>query len=258
MRAVTRAPARGYLIDIDGTLLADDLPIRGAAETMARLRDAGLPFRLLTNTTRRPRRAIAAVLEAAGLGVTVPEILTPALLARRLILDSERKGAVLLVPSEVFVDFTGVRHDAERPSWVVLGDLGRGFTWERLNGAFRFLRDGATLLALHKNRSWFAGKDGLVLDAGAFVAALEYATGCRAIVVGKPSAEFFRLALEDLGLPAREVVVVGDDPETDIAGGAAAGCRTALVRTGKAIEGRPASRGKKRPDRVIDSIADLL
>ena len=257
MRAATRAPARGYLIDIDGTLLADDLPIRGAAATLVRLRAAGLPFRLLTNTTRRPRRAIAAVLEAAGLGATAPEILTPALLARRLILDSDRKRAALLVPSEVFVDFAGVLHDEERPSWVVLGDLGRGFTWERLNGAFRFLRDGATLLALHKNRSWFAGKDGLVLDAGAFVAALEYATGCRAIVVGKPSTDFFRLALEDLGMPAGDVMVVGDDPETDIAGGAGAGCRTALVLTGKAAGTRPAIRGK-RPERVIDSIADLI
>ncbi|HKN47033.1 MAG TPA: TIGR01458 family HAD-type hydrolase, partial [Candidatus Polarisedimenticolia bacterium] len=83
----------------------------------------------------------------------------------------------------MFIDFAGIRRDEERPEWVVLGDLGRGFTWERLNYAFRFLRDGATLLALHKNPSWFAGKEGFVLDAGAFVAALEYATGCRALVV---------------------------------------------------------------------------
>lgn len=247
----------GYLLDIDGTLLSDDRAIPGASETLSWLRAKGLPFRLLTNTTRRSRRAIAAALGAAGIAAVVPEILTPALLARRLILDSGRTRAALLIPPEARADLDGVLEDDQRPDWVVLGDLGRGFTWRRLNEAFRCLRAGASLLALHKNRFWFAGADGWVLDAGAFVAALEYATGSRAVLVGKPSADFFRLALEEIGLPASKVAVVGDDADTDVAGGAAAGCRTVLVRTG-AFQAGPRPAAPPGPDRVIDSIADLL
>jgi len=246
---------RGLLLDIDGTLLVDDRPIAGAAETLMRLRAAGLPVRLMTNTSRRSRAAIARALRSAGLEVAVPEILTPAILARRMILDSDRKRALILIPPEARTDFDGV-DEGDRPDWVVVGDLGRGFTWEVLNGAFRALREGASLVALHKNRFWFAGEDGWVLDAGAFVAALEYATGMEAIVVGKPAAPFFQLALQDLRLPAEDVLVVGDDLETDIAGGAAAGCRTALVRTGKGA-GAPSPPGGPRPDSILESIADL-
>ena len=115
---------------------------------------------------------------------------------------------------------------------------------------------GARLLALHKNRVWDNGVDGVVLDAGPFVVALEYATGRTAELVGKPALPFFDLALADLGLPAGEVMVVGDDLEADCRGGAAAGCRTALVLSGK-TERAEAESARIRPDLVLDSVADL-
>jgi ribonucleotide monophosphatase NagD (HAD superfamily) len=110
---------------------------------------------------------------------------------------------------------------------------------------------------LHKNRFWHAGEErGWVLDAGPFVAALEYAAGVEAEIVGKPSGAFYELALADIGLPAGEVLVVGDDVVNDVRGGASAGCRTALVRTGKFEEGA-AARAGVRPDLMLDSMADL-
>jgi HAD superfamily hydrolase (TIGR01458 family) len=248
---------RGLLIDIDGTLLVDDRPVPGGAAALQRLRRDRLPFRLATNTTRRSRGAIAAVLRAAGLAVGAEAIVTPALLARRRILDSGRTAAALLIPDEARADLAGVRQEEDHPDWVVVGDLGRGFTWERLNGAFRALRAGAALIALQKNRCWYAGReDGWVLDAGALVAALEYAAGVEAEVVGKPAAAFFRLALEELGCPARDVLVVGDDAQTDGAGGAAAGCRTALVGTGRSAAALGHDSGFQ-PDWRLASIADL-
>ncbi len=96
-----------------------------------------------------------------------------------------------------------------------------------------------------------------MLDAGPFVAALEYAARTEAIVTGKPSPDFFRLALQEIGLPAAEVLVVGDDVETDGAGGRGAGCRVAIVRTGASPEGGAAP-GAFRPDLVAASVADLF
>jgi HAD superfamily hydrolase (TIGR01458 family) len=138
----------------------------------------------------------------------------------------------------------------ERPDYVLIGDLGEGFTYERLNGAFRHLMEGAELLALQKNRYWQTDV-GLSLDAGPFVAALEFASGEKASVVGKPEREFFRLALEDLGLEAGEVAMVGDDAEADVVGARRAGLVGIQVRTGK----WRADVGEA--DRVIDSVADL-
>jgi HAD superfamily hydrolase (TIGR01458 family) len=247
---------RGALIDVDGTLLESDRAIPGAAEMLARLRAASIPFRLTTNTTRRSRSAVAEALRGAGLGVADGEVLAPSVLARRRILESGRIRAALLVPPPALVDFEGVQEDEDHPAWVVVGDIGRGFTFERLNQAFHWIRAGAGLLALHKNRLWDPG-GGLVLDAGPFVVALEYATGKEAELVGKPSRAFFALALADLGLPPPDVLVVGDDLEADCAGGAASGCRTALVLTGRS--GRDdLRRSGTRPDLVVESVGALL
>jgi ribonucleotide monophosphatase NagD (HAD superfamily) len=129
--------------------------------------------------------------------------------------------------------------------------------------------DGARLVALHKNRYWNAG-DGDLLDAGAFVAALEYASGREAVLVGKPNPAFFHAAAIELGVPRERIVVVGDDLESDIQGARAAGCRAVAVRTGKL--GKSGTLGKPgaetgidlgalpenlAPDAVLDSIADL-
>jgi HAD superfamily hydrolase (TIGR01458 family) len=247
----------GVLLDIDGTLLAGDRAIPGAAQALGRIRAAGIPYRLVTNTTRRSRREIHAVLQRAGIEVEPGEILAPSVLARREIVDSGRRRAALLIPAEAHVDFEGVVEDEEHPDWVVVGDLGRGFTWERLNRAFLWLHAGACLIALQKNRYWLAGAEsGLVLDAGPFVAALEYAAGVSARIVGKPSPEFFRLAVEDLGIEPREAVMVGDDAAGDCGGGSRAGCRTILVRTGKFTQAA-VREARARPDLVIDSVADL-
>ncbi len=249
---------RGLLFDIDGTLLVHDQAVPGAAELLADCRRRGVPFRLLTNTTRRARATTAAVLRDAGLAVDDAEVLQPAVLARRLILDSQHTRTGLLVPDDLRADLAGVEEDARAPDWVVVADVGERFDYARLNQAFRWLRAGARLLALHKNPCWQpSAEQGWVLDAGAFVAALEYGAGVTAEVVGKPSAAFFRLALEDLGLPARDVLVVGDDVTSDARGGAAAGCRAALVKTGK-FRGTREELAGLRPDLVLDSIADLV
>jgi HAD superfamily hydrolase (TIGR01458 family) len=249
-------PVRGALVDIDGTLLAGDRPIPGAARTVERLRDAGIAFRYLTNTSRRSRAAVAAALAGAGFPADPGLVLTPAALARRLVEQSPRPRAAVLVAPEARADFAGIDDDRIAPAWVVMGDLGEGFSYALLNEAFRLLRGGAELVALHRQRFWRpAGVGEEVLDVGPFVAALEYATGRAARLVGKPSADFFRLALQELGLAAEDVVMIGDDPDSDAAGARSAGLRSILVRTGK-----PLGTGAAEPcaDRIVDSIADLV
>jgi len=251
------ARIRGALIDVDGTLLDGDAAIPGAAQALARMRGRGIPFRITTNTTRRPRRAIAAALRGAGIDAATAEILIPASLACARIVRSGKRRAGLLVPESSREDFGGVIVVEDRPDWVVVGDLGREFTFDRLNLAFRWVQDGAGLIALHKNRYWNAGERGRVLDAGPFVTALEFATGREAEVVGKPSPAFFELALADLGCNAADVVCIGDSLENDCVGAAAVGCLTALVRTGL-FDAAELEASGIRPDWCLDSIADLF
>ena len=238
---------RGLLLDLDGTLYVGGEPVEGAREAVGSLKASGFAVRYVTNTTRKPRGWVAERLVGMGFGVDEAEIFTPARAAAGRIGSAT---CFALVDDSLLEDFGGLNMTDDRPDYVLVGDLGEGFTLERLNPAFRHLMDGAELLALQKNRYWQT-EAGLSMDAGPFVAALEYASGKEASVVGKPERDFFRLALEDLGLEAHEVAMVGDDAEADAIGARRAGLMGIQVRTGK-WQGDAGE-----ADLVLDSIADL-
>ncbi|MGO4837267.1 TIGR01458 family HAD-type hydrolase, partial [Rhizobiaceae sp. 2RAB30] len=222
---------RGALIDLAGVVYDGGEPIAGSIEAVARLREAGLPLRFVSNATRQDKRAIIAKLGAMGLDVGDREVFTPAAAARDWLLHHERSPH-LLIHAGLEAEFSDIPRD--RQPAVVIGDAGEGFTYAALNEAFRYLIDGADFLALAANRT-FRDDDGqLSLDAGPFVAALEFATGRHATVLGKPSVDFFLAALADMGCQADEGVMVGDDAEADVAGALRAGIGAAqLVRSGK-------------------------
>ncbi|MGB3633196.1 MAG: TIGR01458 family HAD-type hydrolase [Rubrobacteraceae bacterium] len=239
---------KGLLLDLDGTLYKDDEPIKGAPEALSQLKAAGLVLRYVTNTTRKPRGTVHKRLTSLGFDIEEDEILTPARVASRLIGD---RTCFPLVDEALLEDLVEVQFTDKAPDFVLVGDLGEDFTYGRLNEAFRLLMQGAQLLALQKNRYWSTGGEP-TLDAGPFVAALEYASKKGATVVGKPEESFFRIALEEMELEAAEVAMVGDDPESDVAGAQAAGLYGVQVKTGKY---RPGNVGE--PDLTVESIARL-
>ena len=115
--------------------------------------------------------------------------------------------------------------------------------------------NGAKLVAIHKNRFWQT-EHGLPMDIGGFIDALEYASGVRATIIGKPSADFFRAAMDDMQLEADEVGMIGDDIDADIGGAQQSGILGILVRTGKFRQSY-ADASPIRPDAVLDSVRDL-
>lgn len=246
---------RGCLIDLDGTIYQDDDPIAGAAEAISALRHAKIPFRFATNTTRRSRRAIVEHLRSMGVDTDVEEVLTAPVVAALWLRARNATRVHLLIDDSTLEDFSGFDLVSKSPEYVVVGDLGQGWSFQALNTAFLHLVDGAQLIAIQKNRFWSSGGE-LRLDAGPFIAALEYASGQEAIVVGKPSKAFFEAAASSLGLEPGSIVVVGDDLESDIAGAIATGLHGIAVRTGKYRPGEE-TRTREMADAVIDSIADL-
>jgi len=246
------------LLDIDGVLYVGDSPIPGAVEALAELRGLSGGIRLVTNTTSRSRASIVEHLHELGFDVAAREVLTPAALAVRHCRERGHRAVKLLVSDALREDLQELERPAEAERSVdalVLGDLGDGFSAEALNGAFRLLMDGAELVALQHNRYWRRA-DGLVLDVGAYSAALEYASGREAVVVGKPSPDFFAAALADLDAAPDRAVMLGDDIEADVGGAIAAGLRGILVRTGKFREDLLAS-SQVTPTAILDSIAEL-
>lgn len=226
---ISPRPVRGVLIDLSGVLYDGDAPLPGAIEAVQRLHHAGLGVRYLTNTTRSTRDQLLSKLRAMGFAIEPNEVFSAPLAAKRLI---QQRGfrPMLLVHPNLEPEFADVLQDF--PNAVVVGDAGHEITYEKLNAAFRLLMGDAALVALARNR-YFKEADGLSLDAGPFVAALEFASGAKAQVVGKPSKEFFKLALDDLRCLAVDAVMIGDDVHDDVLGATAAKMRGILVRTGK-------------------------
>ena len=225
---VLPAEPRAILIDLAGVLHIGDMAVPGAVAALARLRASGLPLRFLTNTTRSPRSALVRLLAGLGLPVAAEEIQTAVLATRQWVQTRGLRPHYLVHP-----DIAGeVGISAEDPDAVVLGDAGEYFTFAALNRAFRLVMAGCPLIAMARNR-YFQEPDGLTMDLGAFVAALEYATGQPAEIIGKPAAAFFLGALAELEVPPEAAVLIGDDLRDDIGGAQAAGIPGVLVRTGK-------------------------
>ncbi|HET8820629.1 MAG TPA: TIGR01458 family HAD-type hydrolase [Thermoleophilaceae bacterium] len=255
MSLLVRQPLTTVLLDLDGVVYVEDEPVPGAREAIERMRRAGVTLRFVTNTTSLPRAATLSKLARLGIDVGDDELITPAALALRHCRARGHRRAMLLMDDDVKGDFMGLEATEHEPDAVVVGDLGERFDYDVLNRAFRHLLAGAELIALQKNRYWLRD-DGLSLDVGPFVAALEYAADCEAHVVGKPAAAFFVHVLEGAGADPGEAVMVGDDIESDIAGALRAGIASVLVRTGKYREAAVLASGIQ-PTATVDSLVDL-
>lgn len=243
---------KGVCFDIAGVLTDNGRLLPGAAETLAALDARALPYRLLTNTSRRPQAAILAELRGLGLDVGAEQLFA----APRVVADAVRARGLrpfLLVHPDIRDEFAGL--DVSAPDAVVLCDAAEGLTYRNLDQAFALLKAGAPLLAVGLNR-YFQGRERLELDAGPFVRALEYAAGIEAEIIGKPGRAMFDLAVASMALRADEVLMIGDDIEADILGAQAAGLRPVLVRTGKYRAGDEARLPPQA--RCIATVADML
>jgi HAD superfamily hydrolase (TIGR01458 family) len=248
---------KGIVIDLDGVLYQGDSVIPGAVESVRYLKNKGYTIRYLSNTTRKSRKTLKLKLHQLGIEISSDLIITPAVAAIAFISQSDRKKCHLLTTGDVHTEFetAGFRSRDNDVEWVVIGDAGDNFSYERMTRVFRFIKEGAGIIALEKDRYWM-GNDGLMLSAGPFVQALEYATGKSATVIGKPSPQFFGIALQSMKMNPAEVVMIGDDVTSDTGGAMRAGLHGILVKTGK-FSDDTLRNADLQPDFVIESISSI-
>ncbi|MFW6074895.1 MAG: HAD-IIA family hydrolase [Chloroflexota bacterium] len=249
-------PVRGALIDVDGVLHVDDVPVPGAPEALQQLQERGLAYTLLTNTTMRTRAALADKLNEIGFDVTAGEIITAAAATAEFVRrEFPNHPAHLLVSGDTRDEFDGITltDDEDEALVVVIGGAGPEFTFEAINRVYRMLRNGAALIAMHKSVSWMTSS-GITVDSGIYVHGLEWAAGINAIVIGKPSIPFFQAGYQALDLPPEETVMISDSNRQDVRPAMALGSRGVLVRTG-VFEESDLDAG--RPHAVLDSFADV-
>ena len=255
-----RLPHRGWLFDLDGTVYRGEAPIPGAAETIAALRADGRRVAFLSNKPLATRADYAAKLTRLGIPTVADDVISSSLvLARHLRrLDAGAPVFVIGEPplvAELSAHGFEARTDA-RVRWVVIA-FDRTFDYAKLNTALQAVRGGARLIATNPDRTC-PTETGEIPDCAGMIAAVEAVTGVRVeVIVGKPSPLMLEMALERLGLPARECAVVGDRIETDVVMGKRLGLATVLVLSGVTRADDPRI-AEVAPDAVLGSIGELV
>jgi HAD superfamily hydrolase (TIGR01458 family) len=271
---------RALLLDLDGVIVAAGAAVPGSVDAISELERRGTPYRIVTNTSLVSRASLSRL--AASLGNEIPpERFQSALSASAAFAAQAFRGEPLYVitSADARTEFEG-QHllsneeaglPGARVAAVIVGDSPDELTQANMNVAFRLVRGGARLIGMHRN-PWWLTPDGPTLDSGAYVTALEFATGVPARIIGKPAPAFFSLAVDALRretggrgerLRRAEIAMVGDDVGTDVRAGQRAGLRGVLVLTGKhglddlaAAAGR--RRGRREPDAIAPSLADVV
>ncbi len=245
----------GLLLDMDGVIYIGDRLVDGATETLSFLRESGIPFKFITNTTTRTPDELNQKLERMGIDVKPDEVFTAVSATLQYLKARGRPSCYLLLREGIKPLFNEFPEDSTAPDFVVIGDIGASWNYQTLNSVFNMLMRGSRLICMHRNKYW-QGESGLLMDIGAFVAALEYVSGKEALVIGKPAPAFFQQAIEALERDRDEVAIVGDDIDSDIGGGQASRIKGILVKTGKYRDAL-AAHSSVKPDFTIESIADL-
>uniref|UniRef100_A0A0B7BQ79 Haloacid dehalogenase-like hydrolase domain-containing protein 2 n=2 Tax=Arion vulgaris TaxID=1028688 RepID=A0A0B7BQ79_9EUPU len=222
------------LVDLSGTLHIDNDQTLGAVEALIRLRATKkIHIKFVTNTTKESKHFLMTRLHNIGFDINSEEVFSSLSAARKL-LEDRKLRPFYIIDKNALEDFEGISQ--EDSNAVVIGLAPEEFNYENMNTAMRLLHNGSSLIAIHKAR-YYKRHDGLALGPGPFVTALEYATGCKAEVIGKPSESFFLSSIADIGCSPSECIMIGDDVKDDIAGAQAAGMRGILVQTGKYRDG---------------------
>ncbi|XP_068161504.1 phospholysine phosphohistidine inorganic pyrophosphate phosphatase [Antennarius striatus] len=226
---------KGVILDLCGVLYdsgeCGGVAIPGSVEAVKKLKASDLQVRFCTNETQAARPAFVAKLQRLGFDISVSEVFSPAP-ASVAVLQDRGLRPHLLVYDGLLPEFENV--DTTNPNCVVIGDAAEKFTYQNLNDAFRVLieLEKPVLISLGQGR-YYKETDGLKLDVGVFMKALEYACDVKAEVIGKPSPLFFQSVLNNMGLQPHEALMIGDDLVNDVGGAQRCGMKGVQVRTGK-------------------------
>lgn len=251
------------LFDLDGVLYEGDRPIEGAAAAVNWFDQNNIPHLFLTNTTSKSRAELVNKLAHLGIDSAPENFLTPPVAAKQWLQTSGLKNIALFVPKTTRQEFSGfhfVSNENDDVDAVVIGDLGQQWTFEIMNHIFRMLINNSRtkLVALGMTRYWRTA-NGLQMDVGPMIKAIEYATDRQAVVTGKPSIDFYKAAMDLLAInknaSEQNVVMIGDDIRGDVEASQRAGLKALLVRTGK-FTGKDLELGVT-PDAILDSVAQL-
>jgi len=254
---------KALLLDLDGVLWRDVIPIGDIPKIINRIDALGLKYLFATNNATKTIDEFIEKFRGFGLDPSPDQIINSsqavgAYLSKRF----PNGGSIYVVgpPSLISTLSTyGFIHENETENFnalAVIGSMDYALTYEKIKHAGLLIRNGSLFIGTNSDAT-YPTPSGLWPGAGTIVRAIETASETKPIIIGKPEPALFNLGFEKLGLRPDQTMVVGDRLETDIAGGQAAGCLTCLVLSGVSTQAQ-ADNWQPQPDIVCESLEELL
>ncbi|MEM1948241.1 MAG: HAD-IIA family hydrolase [Candidatus Caldarchaeum sp.] len=255
---------KAILLDVQGTLTTRDQQGRttliGGVRLINQARERGMKILVLTNATKL-NEEILEELTKLGLPLKLEEILSAGQATAMYLREKYGKTKVWVLGEKGLKEelakysHTIVNENVERPDFVVVG-LDRELTYEKLNKALAFLRQGAELIGCHASKR-IPEKAGETISVGPIVRALEYASDKVATIIGKPSNIIYEMGLKKLGVKPAEALMVSDELVNDLLPAKNLGMKTALALTGVSKLEDVEKSGVK-PDIIVNNVDDLV
>jgi len=252
-------PIKALILDMDGVLWRGNQALVNLPETFQKFRDFGLDFVLVTNNSTLSRETFLEKLSGYGVDLAPYQVINSALATAYLLKKRFPQGGAVYVVGEKgllsSLEEQGFTFSEENVIAVIAG-IDRQLTYQKIATAMHLIRGGALFVGTNPDRT-YPMPDRLIPGAGTVLAAIEAATDTKPVIVGKPALTMLQMAMEKLGSPPAQTLVVGDRLDTDIAGGQAAGCRTALVLSGVTTL-EQAKSWSPAPDIICDNLSKLF
>ena len=246
---------KGFLIDIDGVILSSNELIKGSLNFIKNLNKKKIPYRFLTNNTTKNKKQLLLKLKKVGLTVNENQIISAGLAGISYLKKIGSPSCHLYLNKSLSKEYSIFETNKKNKKYVVVGDRGNNWDYKALNEIFNLLISGCELISLHKGK-YFEKEKKMQIDIGSIVSALEYCSGKKSVIIGKPSKEFFAIALDSLELNSKNVVMIGDDLFADIEGAKLQNINTILVKTGK-FRDDIVKNSLIKPDLIISSIDEM-
>ena len=243
------------LIDLDGVLRIGDSTAPYIKEFLNFIETNKIPACILSNSSLYTSKQIEIFFQTNEIEIKIPII--TAIDAAYNYLKGKYKKVAVYVSHNVVGEFSEFL-EYENPEAVLIGDIGENWNYKLMQTIFEYVRNGAELVAVHKNKFWNVPDKGNMLDAGIFIHGIEFATSKNAVLIGKPSRIYFESALNKIGYNANsQFIMLGDDLDTDINGAKILNAETILILTGKS-KLPIANDYKKQIDHIANNLNDVI
>lgn len=250
---------KALVIDMDGVLWRGSQTLIDLPAAFKRIAELNLEVILATNNSTRSREQFVEKFSGLGVQLEPHQIINSALATVHILKKRFPSGGPVFIVGESGLVETLEAHGfypAEENVLAVVAGIDRHLTYQKIAAAMHLIRAGAPFYGTNPDRT-YPMPDRLIPGAGVVLAAIETATDIKPVIAGKPYPTMMEMAIEQLGLKPKEVLVIGDRLDTDIAGGQAAGCRTAVVLTGVSSREQAAA-WKPSPDIITENLDTLL